>query len=443
MRKLRVAPLVLLALAALAGARASEHEGPRRVVIFIGDGMGLTTVTLGRLAAERQKRPYAFDRFNVLGLASTRSADSVVTDSAAAATALSSGYKTNNHALGVDPELHPRRTLFEIAHKAGFATGLVTTTRITHATPAGYAAHVPDRDQEAEIADQYLEGDVDVLLGGGRHYVDARHQDALRSKGYVVVTDAKGLRAAKPEGRLAGVFADEHMSYEIERDPAREPSLREMTEKALDVLSRGGRPFIAMIEGGKIDLAAHSQDAPALVREQLAFADAIDGALERIEREGDLLVIVTADHSTGAVAISEKLDLDGLLAGKAAMETLAEAHPPEKLAYPDFKRLLEANSGITPTEKDLDTIHASKSPSWSLGHLVSLRRGVAFYDVDFQCELKTHGHEGSLVPVFAAGKGAATFAGTYENTRIALEVARLLGLQPPGAPLSGPGKRFY
>jgi alkaline phosphatase len=452
MRSSRLAAAALALVAAFVFARVHADEaraGPRQVVVFIGDGMGIAHVTLGRLAAERLKQPYSFDRFRTIGLAETRSANNVVTDSAAASTALSSGYKTNNGFLGLDAERRPRRTLLEIAKKHGFATGLVTTTRITHATPAGYASHVVDRNAEADVADQYLDEGVDVLLGGGRHYMDAKHQKALEAKGYKVAHDPKELAAALSAEKLLGVFADEHMSYEIERDPAREPSLREMTEACLSILSRDGKPFICMIEGGRIDHAGHVHDGPALVRDQLAFADAIDAALERVERQGDLLVLATADHTTGGLAISEKLDLDGLLAAKASVEGLLAREPIEQVTkdLPGFQKTVKESFGVFPDQRDLDFVRRGGKDYGlvHLGHFVAERRGLGFYDVDFQHhdQPATHGHEGSLVPVYAAGKGAEAFAGTYENTRIAHELARLLGLPDPGGAIPEPGRRYY
>ncbi len=441
------ATMWIAAVALRADARA---PGPRRVVLFIGDGMGLAHVTLGRLAAERAKRPYAFDRFATVGLADTRSADSVVTDSSAAATALAAGYKTKNGFLGVDATKTPRRTVFELARRAGFKTGLVTTTRITHATPASFAAHVVDRHSEHAIAEQYVESGVDVLLGGGREYMTADRLAVLSSAGYAVVTSAAALRSAKSEGKLVGVFTRHHLSYEIERDPAREPSLREMTEKALDVVSRDGASFFLVVEGGRIDIAGHKHDAATLVHEQLAFADAIDAALERVERQGDLLVVVTADHTTGGLALSERLDLDAVLATKTSTDRFLERHPWKELvaSLDVFQKAVREEFGFTPDERELAVVRAAPGEtmvSTHLGHVVSARRGLSFYDLEIGhvVQDRNHGHEGSLVPVFAAGTGSASFAGTYHNTRVAHEVARLLGLPAPGDPIAGFGKRFY
>lgn len=452
-RGVAVALLGLLPLvAALVLARVHAQPrapGPRRVVLFVGDGMGLAHVTLGRLAAEHSKQPYAFDRMPVVGLADTRSANNIVTDSAAAATALSSGYKTQNGFLGVDPDKQARRTVLELARRAGFKTGLVTTTRITHATPAAFAAHVVDRNSEHAIAEQYLDAGVDVLLGGGTAYVTSERLAAFTANGYAVVTSAAAFRAAKPEGKLVGVFTPHHMSYELERDAALEPSLREMTEKALDLVSAGGGSFFLVVEGGKIDVAGHKHDAAALVREQLAFSEAIGAALERVERGGDLLVVVTADHTTGGLAISEKLDLDALFRVKLSAEELVNRHRPGEITanLEVFQRIVREAYGFTPTEQELELARRGGTAfaTVHLGHIVSQRRGLGFYDLDFQHhdQPTSHGHEGSLVPVFAAGRGAEGFAGTYHNTRVPLELARLLGLPRPGEVIADFGKRFY
>src|SRR5258708_3314273 len=204
---------IALATVPTVWGRADGPAGePRRVVLFIGDGMGLSQVTLGRLAAGRAGRPYAFDRFRTIGLASTESLDSPVTDSAAAATALAGGVKPRNGGVGVDGDLRPRRSLLEVARDAGFATGLVTTTRITHATPAGFAAHVAHRDLEDAIAGQLVESGVDVLCGGGRRSFGTDRIAALTTAGYAIAKDPAQLRA--PASLLAVKSSAERFARE-------------------------------------------------------------------------------------------------------------------------------------------------------------------------------------------------------------------------------------
>src|SRR5262249_37194122 len=157
-----------------------------------------------------------------------------------AATALSSGYKTRNGVLGQDESGSVRRTILEVARDAGFRTGLVTTTRVTHATPAGFAAHLPDRNAEESVADQYLTADLSVLMGGGAKFFPKERLDAFAARGFAVAACASELRAFAPGvgKRLLGLFRADHMSFEIDRDPSQEPSLREMTVAALDLLAQ-------------------------------------------------------------------------------------------------------------------------------------------------------------------------------------------------------------
>ena len=221
-----------------------------------------------------------------------------------------------------------------------------------------------------------------------------------------------------------------------------------MTVKALNVLGKGGHPFFCMVEGGKIDHSGHLHDAMSLVHEQLAFADAVGAALDHVERGDDLLVVVTADHTTGGLALSEKLDLEGLARVKISGEALVAKYPGVKLteSYPVFKKVCEENYFFTPTEEELATArrgHGEWGHVTAVQHAVSLHFGVGFYDLDHQqlVQNATHGHEGSR-PVFSAGPGADRFTGIFDNTSIPKELARLLGLPSPGA-LLGETKRFY
>jgi alkaline phosphatase len=205
-----------------------------------------------------------------------------------------------------------------------------------------------------------------------------------------------------------------------------------------------------MVEGGRIDHAGHHHDAPALVGDQLAFADAIDAALERVERQGDLLVIVTADHTSGGVAVGDTLDLGALAGPKTSMEELVKRSTKAGEKVPSLEALrsgVQAAYGFTPDDKTIEQARAS-GPLYvhvRLAHLVSQRAGVGFFDLDYQQygQKVTHGHEGSLVPVFAAGRGAECFGGTYANTRLAFEMARLLGLPRPGEVIPDFGKKYF
>lgn len=439
-RLLASCALVALTLAfAIEPTRSQDAPRPAKrpsVIFFIGDGMGISQVTLGRVVAQHRGEPYHLDRFRTIGLAGTRSADWVVTDSAASATALASGFKTKNQVVGLDPQGKPVKGLVEVAHEQGLATGVVTTTRITHATPAGFIAHVAHRDMEEEIAGQLVaaarQGWPDVLIGGGRRYFKAAEQQALREAGYTLVTDAGALAAAEGP-RLAALLDDTHYPYAIDRAPGA-PDLAAFTRKAVEVLSAKG-PFVLMVEGGRVDHACHEHDAAACAHDQLDLDRAVGWALDEAERRGDLLVVVTADHATGDLGIAETVKLDGLLAVTSSAEKLTRdvLKVDDAAATAAWVAEVEAKTGLELTPEQVRTIWGPPDKYFArtkLGHLVSSKYGVEFYDVELQeaQHTNTHGHDGAMVGVFAAGPGAERFAGVYENTELPRRIAEVLQL---------------
>ena len=288
-----------------AGAPApGTDDGPFSVILMIGDGAGLAQWNAARMGL----RELMVERMPVVGLVGTRSANSRVTDSAAGATAFASGVKTYNGAIGVGPDTVPVATVLERAEARGKATGLVATSTITHATPAAFAAHVPDRGFHYAIAAQLAEADVDVLLGGGRVFFDpAERPDsvdilgALRARA-TVADSTPALLALDLDGvdRLVGFTAEEQPPVA----GARTPALATLTEMALDVLARDEDGFFLMVEGSQIDWRGHD-NAPLgeLILELNDFNNAIAAALAFQERRPNTLVIVTADHETGGLAL--------------------------------------------------------------------------------------------------------------------------------------------
>ncbi len=435
MRLTAIHAALALLLAAAPAAAQEEHRPARArsVIYFIGDGMGPAQVTLGRLGAKARGVSYNFDRFEAVGLAATASADYPVTDSAAAGTALASGIKTNNQFIGMDPAGRPRETVLEVAHRSGFRTGLVTTTRITHATPAAFAAHVPHRDQEAEIAAQLAARSFpEVLIGGGARLFDEARRATLAQQGYTLIEDWEALAQVRAP-RVAALLAKSHLPYAV--DGGR-PPLRELTRRAVELLAPEGEPFFLMVEGGRIDHACHQHDAIGAIHDQLDFDDAIGWALDLAQQRRDLLVVVTADHCTGSLGITEIADIPGLLAAKASTDAM--------IAQKDLVAAVKAATGFELTAEELATIREREGTYWgrtALGHLVSRRYGISWYDLHFQEDhlTNTHGHDGAHVPVFAFGPGAASFRGTYENNQVPRKIAATLGLPPIGLPVGAAG----
>lgn len=286
----------------------------RNVIFLVSDGMSLGTLTMAERHRRRQEGRGThwlslYDRPDLRrALMDTASANSPVTDSAAASSAWGCGHKVKNGAINFAPDGRPRTPILRLARAAGKGTGLVTTATITHATPAGFAAQVEARADEGLIAEQYLEVGVDVLLGGGTKFfapgqrADGRDlfSDYVRA-GYAVVNDATALRAAPASGRLLGTFGDDHLPYSLDHraDPALTasvPTLAEMAQVALARLATNQRGFVLQVEGARIDHAAHVNDIGGLLYDQLAFDDAVGVVAKFAAGRDDTLVIVTSDH---------------------------------------------------------------------------------------------------------------------------------------------------
>lgn len=345
-------------------------EGPvKNVILMIGDGMGLTHVTAARTIVLGAHGRLTIERLPVTGIIDHYSADEFVSGSAATATSLATGYKTNGDMIGLLPGGSPALTILEATRDNGMSTGLVATVTITHATPAAFAAHIHDRDLEAEIAVQLLESKVNVLLGGGRAlfkpgvsgYKFTRMDDRdltieARSAGYEYVETKEELMMAEAENDyLLGLFSDGLM---LIQDP--EPTLAEMTDKALEILSRNEKGFFLMVEGSQIDWGAEDNDINYTIRELLHFDLAIRNAIYYALNNKETLVVVTSDHEAGGMFIPEG--------------------PPNQL---DGK--------------------------------ISIGWG-------------TDGHTGTPVPVFAYGPHAEQFMGWYDNTEIPKRIANILGI---------------
>jgi alkaline phosphatase len=285
-------------------ASGQSGETPRNIIFLIGDGMGvgqLSTLVLGKPDA-------AMARFPVGGFLATQSLTAFVTGSAAAGTAMSTGYRTGDPRIAMLPDGSSPQTLLEFARDHGKATGIVATSSVTHATPAAFVAHVPARKQEFDIAAQIALSGTDVIIGGGTKWFlprtagggrdDGRNLlDEMREMGYETVTGKAEAQGAA--GKLIWLTAADGMA----RAPKRQPTSAVMVKKALDILDRAGQGFVLMIEGSQIDWAGHDNDFPWMKAEMLDFDEAIHASLEFAEKDGRTLVVVTSDHETGGMTV--------------------------------------------------------------------------------------------------------------------------------------------
>lgn len=278
-----------------------KAKKPKNIIFLIGDGMGTAQVFSGLTA---NKGHLYLENFKSVGFSKTQSADDYITDSAAGATALSAGVKTYNGAIGVDVNKQPVETILEKAEKKGLATGLVSTSAITHATPASYIAHQESRNMYEDIAADFLKTDIDVFIGGGIEHFSKRKDGRnlmteLEQKGYQVETDINKVKDIK-SGKLAALTAPVHNGRVAERGDM----LPIASETAIDILSNNKKGFFLMIEGSQIDWGGHAGSTVYVVEDMLDFDKVIGQVLKFAAKDKNTLVVVTADHETGGMALT-------------------------------------------------------------------------------------------------------------------------------------------
>lgn len=302
---------LLIASACTAPANEStpaEPERPTNVIFMIGDGMGVTQVTAGHVTNGHHLN---MTDLPVIGLATTHphpeQEGNDVVDSAASATAIASGVTTLNGRIGMDIHENPVTGILHHTLEQGWGTGVIATSSITHATPASFVAHEPSRRNMEEIAADFLDVDLDLFIGGGRQYFAEREIDdrnliqELEEKGYAVQNDIEGMRSVT-SGKLAGFIADGEPARFSE---GRGPILPQATEVGLNLLSSQYDSFFLSIEGSQIDWGGHDNNMEYIVEEMHDFDAAVGAVMEFARRDGNTLVVITADHETGGTALDQ------------------------------------------------------------------------------------------------------------------------------------------
>ncbi len=417
-------------------ARRSQpsKKTAQNVIFMVSDGMSAGTLQLADLhISQVQKRRshwlglIEYDPTVRRSLVETASFNSLVTDSAAAATAWGLGVLVENGRIGHTPDGRRLAPLLLRAKQAGKAAGLVTTTRLTHATPAGMACNVFDgnRNHEDPIAAQLIERGYDLLLGGGGKFLDTH----LQRDGLNALRDAEALHrhlqanASTPwsnRERLIGVFSDSHMAYELDR-PVTQPSLSAMTSAAINWLSDAPGGFVLQIEGGRVDHAAHANDAGSLIAEQVAFDEAIGVALEFVHSRDDTLLVLTTDHGNANPGLTDytRMGIEGFarLEGFRKSFEWIDAQL-EDLDPNDTQRLhsvIEMATNISISRRDLELLRrwysgdavdpfllANKN-SGPLGSVLANYTKVAFLSPN---------HTADFVELTALGPGSELFTPT-------------------------------
>ena len=445
---------VLLLIAGPATAQTAPEapvpEEAPNVIFMIPDGFGPASITMARdyLRWRDGTAELPYDSLHV-GSSRTYASDSRITDSAAGGTALATGHKTYNGAISVDTSKRAVATLLEGAERNGMATGLVATSRLTHATPAVFSAHVPDRGQENRIARQQLNQDIEVMLGGGlRHFLpqsaegsareDSRNLlETAQDRGYQVVQTDDELAQAG-DGRLLGLFSDSHMAYEIDRAETQQPSLATMTGAAIDRLSNNENGYFLMVEGSRIDHAGHGNDAAAHLHDILAFNKAVSTALDAARADENTLVVVVSDHETGGLTLGRNIDGEGIyswhpnrLSGVQAsssviadsIRTLRSMEMDTETKRQRIAQTLTHFTGIEDVSADIVTNLLEAEGPYAVSNTVSPlvnRHALVGWT--------SHAHTAVDVNLYAYGPGANAFIGNHNNTTVATTIASILNV---------------
>jgi alkaline phosphatase len=291
-----------------------KSKTAKNVILLIGDGMGTGHISAALYANNNKLN---LEQFKYIGFHKTYSYDNLITDSGAAGTALSSGTKTYNGAIGVDPDTLPVSTILEIAEQHGLATGLVSTSTITHATPASFIAHQPSRKMYEEIAADFLQTEIDYFVGGGLEHFLSRNDslnllDSLVARGYLVSDSMKQAFEdflPQPDKNYAYLTAK---GSPVKFSDGRK-YLELATSRGIDFLDKHTeKGFFLMVEASQIDWGGHDNDYSYVLDEMLEFDRVIDIAYQFAKKDGNTLVIVTADHETGGMTINSGSTIDSL-----------------------------------------------------------------------------------------------------------------------------------
>ncbi|MFX0051437.1 MAG: alkaline phosphatase [Candidatus Hodarchaeota archaeon] len=274
------------------------------VILMIGDGMGPEQVKLARWTEVGEDGQLNMENLPYQANVTTNSLNNPITDSAAAATAIATGQKTNNGILSLTPAGQSLETILEYASTLKKNVGLVSTTEVTHATPAAFYAHVKSRYNYSEIARQLVDdADIDVIMGGGKDMFTSSQISTLETKGYTLIWNRSQM-ADIDKGKILGLFASGPMPYDKDRNRDIVPSLSEMTSKTLDILSQDPDGFVLVVEGGQIDWACHANNIENAALETIEFDKAVEVAKNFVVQNENILLIVTADHETGGLTVN-------------------------------------------------------------------------------------------------------------------------------------------
>ncbi|MGG3889471.1 alkaline phosphatase [Metabacillus fastidiosus] len=427
---------------------AKNPENAKNVIILIMDGTSIDATSLARWY---KGEPLVLDSILTGGVL-TYSAESAITDSAPASTAMATGNKSNATLVGILPEVvntpgvdpalaekpfKPAANVLEGAKRRGKATGIISTAEIQHATPAGFSAHVTHRSEYEKIAEQQVYQGIDIVLGGGKDALvsgEAKNNrkdgenliNVLRNNGYDIVENRTDLLNTKSD-KIWGAFAPNQLAYDIDREKTKpdEPTLAQMTNKAINTLSKDKDGFFLFVEGSKVDWAAHDNDPVGIIGEVLSFDAAVQEALTFAEKDKNTLVIAVSDHGNSGITMGNGNTSKTYphIPVSAYIDPLKKASMTAEGALSRLKvdksNLLEVAAlyGIdNPTHTEKEALVESINLQQTLVQLLSNRANIGF---------TTGGHTGEEVFLYSYGPGKPT--GLIDNTEIAHTMASSMG----------------
>lgn len=479
-----------------------KYGQAKNVILFIGDGMGISTLTAARIfegqsrGESGEENRLSFEEFPFSALSKTYSANQQTSDSAPTMSAIITGVKTNEGTLSVNQNIVRRdyktvqgnetKTLLEMAEESGRSTGVVTTTRVTHATPAACYAHTADRDWESDkdiektskeafdakfpdIARQLIEfryGDgLEVAMGGGRakflpdtvadpefpgrkgERLDGRdltREWVGKRKGSVFISNAQQLASIDPKKtkHLLGLFSPSHLEYEVDRKNGRqfEPSLKDMTTKAIDILGQNKKGYFLMVEGGRIDQGSHSGNAYRALSDAVELSDAVRAAMAKVDLK-DTLVIVTADHSHTLTIMGYPVrgnNILGLVREVGDDGKLEPDYKRDKLGRPFTTLNYVAGPGYTgetdtqpegPKRFQSEAVKSAKPVTKGRPDLSNVDTTDPNYEQEAMIPLGSETHGGEDVAIFATGVNSFLFHGSMEENWIFYVMADALNLR--------------
>ncbi|WP_082630123.1 alkaline phosphatase [Peribacillus muralis] len=421
--------------------QAETKKIPKNVILLIGDGMGLGAMEIARQFEYGKTGVLHMEKLDHVALMRTYSANNHVTDSAAGGSAIATGVKTNNESIGVDVNGNEVDSVLDAFENHGKKVGIISTNMVVDATPAAFGASVPNRwTGGADIARQLFDNQIDVILGGGASYFGEDKQNGedlvkkFKKAGYGIATTKDELSSIHKTDKLLGLFHPTYMNFKLDKEVmhSQEPSLPEMTAKAISVLSQGDKGFFLMSEGARIDSMEHAADFTGIWKETIEFDQTVKEVVHWAKNRNDTLIVVLADHETMGISASETMNIAALKKIRASTEFMSKQltfdrnHEikPESVSsvFKNYAHISltdkEVRQFINNVRKNRTLVYPQHRIDWEIGSTIARHYKAGVADRSIRAASSTGGHTANMIPVFAAGPGSEDIDGVIENTDI-------------------------